>query len=579
MGGHAAGNVASNLATSTFNKTFSGLYPATDVPAALKASLLSANDAIQSAITETPALKGMGCTMVVAFLASSKLWWVSVGDSHLYLLRDRALTKLNADHSYGGFLKRMQDQGILVEPDPNLSPNMLMSALIGEEIAEIDLPEKAFQLLPGDRVMVATDGLDTLSQGALIQYAAWNPAARDCVGAFLQAVDAAKQPRQDNTTVVVIDIKKRAQEPLPPPAKEPKRRTDFEATQPLLPEDRKAAMAVAPAAQPALEPREPVVEEEPPRPERRRWLVGAAIVVLLAIAAGAAYVWLERRPPPEVPAVATAVPAPPPAQTPAPAETQPVEAQPAAQPQPAAGGRTFEDPLKIGGEGPQMVEIPGGTFEMGDRPSALTPDEHPRHKVTVRPFAMSRFEVTFAEYDRFARATGRPLPPSGDLDRDTHPVVGVSWEDAYQYTRWLSAQTGKQYRLPSEAEWEYAARAGTQTDFWWGKDVGRGNAHCFDCKSDFHPRQPARVGMFRPSPFGLFDTAGNVAEWVHDCYHPNYSGAPEDGSVWEGGDCSRRVMRGGSFNSVSGSLRPARRDKLPATGGHDHVGIRVAREL
>jgi formylglycine-generating enzyme required for sulfatase activity len=192
---------------------------------------------------------------------------------------------------------------------------------------------------------------------------------------------------------------------------------------------------------------------------------------------------------------------------------------------------------------------------------------------------MSRYEVTFAEYDEFARATGRKRPDSKDWDRKTHPVVFVSWDDTYQYAMWLSKQTGHKYRLPSEAEWEYAARAGQETDYWWGRRVGTENAHCFDCKSGLHPRRAAKVGYFKPSPYGLYDTAGNVWEWVHDCYHPNYRGAPDDGSVWEGGDCTRRVARGGSFASASGSLRASKREKFVSHKKYDDVGIRLVRDL
>ena len=136
-------------------------------------------------------------------------------------------------------------------------------------------------------------------------------------------------------------------------------------------------------------------------------------------------------------------------------------------------------------------------------------------------------------------ATGRRKPKNNGWDIKTHPVVDVSWDDALAYTRWLGQQTGMRYRLLSEAEWEYVARAGTTTSYWWGTKPGSNNAHCFDCKSDYNTSKPAKVGTYKPNPFGLFDTAGNVYEWVHDCYHRNYRDAPTDGSVWEGGDCDR----------------------------------------
>ena len=294
------------------------------------------------------------------------------------------------------------------------------------------------------------------------------------------------------------------------------------------------------------------------------------------------------RPTEPIPVQRPGVPKPEPAPAPAPppvqARRQPMEPEPAPPPvqvaKPSvAPGATFRDPFKGGGQGPEMVKIPSGHFQMGGAASALSADERPRRTVTVPPFAMSRYEVTFAEYDRFAKATRRKRPPGKDWDRKTHPVVNVSWDDAYQYARWLSKQTGRKYRLPSEAEWEYAARAGTRSSYWWGYRIGRENAHCFDCKSGLHPRKPAKVGLFKPNPFGVYDSAGNVWEWVHDCHHPSYKGAPEDGSVWEGGDCTRRVARGGSFSSASTSLRSAKREKFVSNQGYDDVGIRVVREL
>jgi formylglycine-generating enzyme required for sulfatase activity/serine/threonine protein phosphatase PrpC len=616
MGGHAAGNVASNIASSTFNKTFSTLYPTEDVPGALRQSLLAANDAIRAAVKETPALQGMGCTLVAAFLSRARLWWVSVGDSHLYLLRDRQLVKKNADHSYGGYIRRMREMGADVEPDPNLSPNMLMSAMIGEDIADIDLCENPLTLLPGDRVLLASDGMDTLGQGSVIQHSAWSTTARDCVGALLRAVEDAEQPRQDNTTVVCIDVKARAAG-APAPAREPPQARPASAPRsepaPPTPEDAiptlepvdeseiPAELGPAPFARPAL-------PAETARPLARRALAwGVAGVLLLAIGAGGTYLWLERAAPPREPSRAATVPPPgplasaePAPETPAPAaptataeppepvaaptapETSPepvaAPAAPEASPVPPPGERVFRDPLRSGGSGPEMVMLPGGRFEMGGVPTTLNPEEQPRHRVVVPPLAVSRHEVTFAEYDRFARATGRRLPPSGDLDRDEHPVTHVTWDDAFAYAQWLSRETGQRYRLPSEAEWEYAARGGTATLYWWGNDAGKGNAHCFDCKSGLHPRQSARVGYFKANPFGLHDTAGNVAEWVHDCFHPSYVGAPEDGSVWDGGDCTRRVVRGGSFSSPASALRSPSRQTLAPTQGYDNVGIRVVRE-
>jgi formylglycine-generating enzyme required for sulfatase activity len=164
------------------------------------------------------------------------------------------------------------------------------------------------------------------------------------------------------------------------------------------------------------------------------------------------------------------------------------------------------------------------------------------------------------------------------MDIETSPVIFVSWDDAYNYTKWLSEETGKKYRLPSEAEWEYAASGGQKSPFWWGFNEEQARAHCFTCDSQFDPRKPAKIGSFKPNQFGLYDTAGNVAEWVYDCWHENYKDAPADGAVWEGGDCTHRVARGGSYISPQQSIRTAKRDKFKSDSGYDHIGLRVVRE-
>jgi formylglycine-generating enzyme required for sulfatase activity len=238
----------------------------------------------------------------------------------------------------------------------------------------------------------------------------------------------------------------------------------------------------------------------------------------------------------------------------------------------------FRDSLKSGGKGPAMVNIPAGSFEMGSPNHSVEVTERPMRTVDMPAFAMGKYEVTYAEYERFARATGRKLPQSSGLDKKTNPVVFVSWDDALAYTQWLSSETGKKYRLPSEAQWEYAAIAGTDTKYWWGREVGSGRAHCFNCDTGLNPRSPTSVGRFPASPFGLHDTAGNVAEWVRDCWHANYQDAPTDGAVWEGGDCSYRIARGGSFLNTGKSIRAKSRSKWKSQRSYDSVGFRVVRE-
>jgi len=204
MGGHAAGNVASNMAVQSFSKSINTGYPTEAVSEILNESLLKANASITDTVKETPALDGMGCTMIGVIIEGRNLWWVSVGDSHLYLLRNRKLTKLNADHSYGGFLDRMEAAGTPVDAEPGLSRNMLMSAVTGTDIAEIDCPPSPFTLEHGDKLVVCSDGLDTLSEGKIIQYSDWADNSKECSEALMDAVEDAAMPRQDNTTAVVV---------------------------------------------------------------------------------------------------------------------------------------------------------------------------------------------------------------------------------------------------------------------------------------------------------------------------------------------------------------------------------------
>ena len=230
----------------------------------------------------------------------------------------------------------------------------------------------------------------------------------------------------------------------------------------------------------------------------------------------------------------------------------------------------------------KMVVVPAGTFQMGCVSGRdCDDDEHPVHPVTIsRPFALSRHEVTFDEYDRFAAETGRTPPDDEGWGRGRRPVVNVSWDDAQAYVSWLSSETGVRYRLPSEAEWEYAARAGTTTAYSWGNEIGDNRANCDGCGSEWDDEMTAPVGSFAANPWGLHDMHGNVWEWVEDCPHDSYAGAPEDGSAWTaGGDCSRRVSRSGFWGSDPGSLRAARRTWSGARFGASFRGFRVATTL
>ena len=229
--------------------------------------------------------------------------------------------------------------------------------------------------------------------------------------------------------------------------------------------------------------------------------------------------------------------------------------------------------------GPTMVKLNGGSFIMGSNRNQVSSDQWPAHEVEVPAFAISQTEVTFDDYDRFAQATGRILPNDQGWGRGKRPVINVSWEDAVAYTEWLSESTGAKYRLPTEAEWEFAIRGGSDSAYWWGYQVDEGRANCFDCGSEWDIKSTAPVASFSPNGFGLHDMAGNVREWVSDCYHPNYSGAPLDGSAWMERGCKERVVRGGAYNKTSDSMRSTWRGYLKPNLKFTFTGFRVVREL
>ena len=257
------------------------------------------------------------------------------------------------------------------------------------------------------------------------------------------------------------------------------------------------------------------------------------------------------------------------------------------------------------GIGPDLVLIPTGRFQMGsseyERAIAIKAGsqkswldrETPQHWVGIDyPFAMGRFPVTVGQWRQFVRATGwesmsdTDWASPGFKQSDEHPVVGVSWHDAQKYLAWLSGKTGQMYRLPSEAEWEYACRAGTHTAFSFGDEISTEMAN-YDgnftynngTKGEFR-QGTTKVDAFQPNPWGLFDMHGNVWEWTQDVVHENYQGAPGDGSAWEqGGDPVRRVLRGGSWLYQPRYLRAALRNGYSAVLANDIVGFRVARKL
>ncbi len=246
----------------------------------------------------------------------------------------------------------------------------------------------------------------------------------------------------------------------------------------------------------------------------------------------------------------------------------------------ADGPTVFLDRLADGSPGPQMVRLPAGRFRMGDLRGDGDPDERPAREVRIaHAFAIGRYEISIAEYARYARDTGVFLPEDDAPGRDDRPVVDVSWTDAVAYAAWLSHQTGQHYRLPSEAEWEYAARAGTTTLFWWGDEPESGYANCAGCGSAWDSQAPAPVGRLEPNPFGLFHVAGNVWEWVADCYNNSYGGVPDDGSPYVYRGCGQMVVRGGSWILPPREMRAANRWRWFPVLRSDEVGFRVARDL
>jgi formylglycine-generating enzyme required for sulfatase activity len=234
---------------------------------------------------------------------------------------------------------------------------------------------------------------------------------------------------------------------------------------------------------------------------------------------------------------------------------------------------------------PEMVVVPSGSFTMGSpaKEAQRESDEGPQHTVTIaKPFAVGRFAVTFEEWDAcVADGECRGYKPADQgWGRDRRPVINVSWHDAKAYVEWLGKKTGKGYRLLTEAEWEYAARAGSATAYSWGDAIGKGNANCNGCGSQWDGKQTAQVGSFAANAFGLYDMHGNAWQWVEDCFYDSYTGSPSDGSAWgDDGYCRRRVLRGGSWSGNPNGLRAAFRGADFSVRGEYNNGFRLGRTL
>jgi len=242
-------------------------------------------------------------------------------------------------------------------------------------------------------------------------------------------------------------------------------------------------------------------------------------------------------------------------------------------------------------DAPAMIALRGGDFRMGDLLGNGHDYERPAHTVHVAPFSIGRYEVTVADWSACVKAGACAAVPGAAAS--DHPVTHVSWEQARQYTSWLSERTGRRYRLPTEAEWEYAARAGSSQQFTWGNfdEMACPHANTFDqtgrssfpswnwsVPCDDGAAQTAAVGSYPPNAWGLHDVVGNVWEWVADCWHGSYDGAPQDSTAWVEDGCSKRVNRGGGWGNHPRSARLSNRDGDNAAARSDGLGFRVARD-
>jgi len=309
------------------------------------------------------------------------------------------------------------------------------------------------------------------------------------------------------------------------------------------------------------------------RKRRENILISLLSLALLVIAGGTLwYMLLQQRG--QVGDQASA-PASPPAESakapasPAPAPPPPETKQATAPPQSTPSVTPTQPPPQLASSvrEPETIPLRGGSFAMGSNEDL---SERPVHQVTIKPFAIGKFPVSVQEWNACATAKACGFVSTG---KDEAPITNVSWSDARQYVAWLAETTGKPYRLPTEAEWEYAARAGTQTKYWWGDQFQADAANCKNCAAN---EQPVKVGSLKPNPFGLYDMGGSVDQWVEDCWHKTYQGAPADGSAWVEAQCPAHVLRSGSWKNDGRYVRPSNRDSYDTNVRYPTHGFRVA---
>ncbi|MEO7497754.1 MAG: formylglycine-generating enzyme family protein [Massilia sp.] len=287
---------------------------------------------------------------------------------------------------------------------------------------------------------------------------------------------------------------------------------------------------------------------------------------------------------PEATAAAEAKPATPAKQAPAAKPKPPalVKARPqeedTARVEAPAAGQVMLAELKDCPVCPALIALRAGSFMMGS--NASDPSERPAHRVALAvPFAIGKYEVTMEQWKACADAGACQRTSLGANYRAAAPMRDVSWDDVQQYVKWLDATSGKSYRLPTEAEWEYAARGGTATPYWWGEKLIAGKANCKDCGEPWRSDGPADVGSFGANPYGLYDINGGVWEWVSDCWHPSFKNAPANGSAWDEPNCSVRVIRGGSWREDASYMLSSTRFKYDASVRNAQNGFRVARSV